>query len=124
VLGEGEATLLELAQCVSRGGDVTGVNGIAYRNRDGQILLTGKRREIEDLNNLPWPDFDGFGFDALLDHMKPTQAHLLLALLLAYGKHFPYTPYSTSCPWSAASAIRTSSCRCFNLRWEYWPHMA
>ena len=54
VIGEGEETFLELADCLERSGDVSKVTGLAYL-RDGRTVLTGPRALIEDINTLPWP---------------------------------------------------------------------
>lgn len=54
VVGEGEATLVELARAVESGGDPGKVRGIHYR-KDGEVLFTGPRPRIEDLDSLPRP---------------------------------------------------------------------
>jgi radical SAM superfamily enzyme YgiQ (UPF0313 family) len=54
VFGEGERTVVELAQAASRGGDLAGVRGIAYR-RGGRIATTAAREPIAELDRLPPP---------------------------------------------------------------------
>ncbi|MBN1554434.1 MAG: radical SAM protein [Phycisphaerae bacterium] len=54
VLGEGEATVVELLRAIQNGGDWGSVAGIAYR-RDGNIARTEPRELIEDLDALPFP---------------------------------------------------------------------
>ena len=54
VLGEGEETCLELAGCLEKGGDVSGVAGLAFR-AGGKTVFTAPRPLIEDINSLPWP---------------------------------------------------------------------
>lgn len=49
VRGEGEKTLVELAQCVTAGGDLKRVAGIAYRT-DGGIAVTQPRPFLRDLS--------------------------------------------------------------------------
>ena len=54
VLGEGEQTMVELMQAVKSGGDLSGVNGVAFR-RGSEITTTPGREFITNLNNLPSP---------------------------------------------------------------------
>ncbi len=53
VMGEGEATLLELAECRKAGRSVEQVSGIAY-NKNGQIVVTPQRKLLDDLNKVPF----------------------------------------------------------------------
>jgi anaerobic magnesium-protoporphyrin IX monomethyl ester cyclase len=57
VIGEGEITMLELAQAVEGGKSLTTVKGIAYRDA-GEIRLTPSRGLIHDLNDLEFPARD------------------------------------------------------------------
>ncbi|MBD3319538.1 MAG: radical SAM protein [Chitinivibrionales bacterium] len=54
VLGEGEITFAELADTLSTGEDLAGVEGIAYRS-GGKVILTPSRARIENLDMLPFP---------------------------------------------------------------------
>ena len=54
VVGEGERTLTELLDALEGGGDLEKVPGLLIR-RDDQILYTGQRERIRDLDSLPWP---------------------------------------------------------------------
>lgn len=63
VLGEGELTLPELLIVSSENGDMTKVDGIAFR-KDGKVIKTEKRRFVENLDSLPmawdlldWTDY-------------------------------------------------------------------
>ena len=58
VIGEGEDTILELAEYVlepSCGKSLTDIKGIAFR-KDSEIICTEARRPILDLDVLPFPD--------------------------------------------------------------------
>ncbi len=72
VIGEGELTIKELFECLENKGDINSVNGLIFRNTEGQIILTKPRDPINNLDSLPWPDYEGFGFDEYLDHMYPS----------------------------------------------------
>lgn len=60
VIGEGEETLCELLEVLGSGGDLALVSGIAYRTRDGDIRRTEPRPQIEDLDTVPFPYYEGF----------------------------------------------------------------
>ena len=57
VLGEGEITILELMDVLSKGEDVSNVNGIAFLS-NGIIHRTPARRMIERLDDIPLPARD------------------------------------------------------------------
>ncbi len=50
---EYDQTLVDLAECLRRGGDIATVAGLCYR-RDGQLLQTADRPYIEDLDAFPF----------------------------------------------------------------------
>jgi len=54
VLGEGEATLLDLVDAVAAGRDLAGVPGVVLRRGDAP-LHTAPRARIRDIDTLPWP---------------------------------------------------------------------
>lgn len=57
VIGEGERTILDLLDALGRGGDLSAVQGIAFRNGGG-VTVTPPRPFIEDLDSLPMPAYD------------------------------------------------------------------
>ena len=59
VVGEGEATAVELAECLRQGRPTTGIAGTAYRTH-GSPVLGPPREPISDLDALgkPWEHFD------------------------------------------------------------------
>lgn len=56
---EGEYTMLELVEKISRSESVRDVRGISFLD-DGQVVRTEPRPLIEDLDGLPFPDWDSF----------------------------------------------------------------
>ena len=61
VRGEGEHAFYELLECVREGGDLTRVNGIAYRDRDGRVVLNDRMPRIKAVDEIPWPYWpDGY----------------------------------------------------------------
>lgn len=62
MIGEGELTIVELIEALSRGEDLHKVDGLIFRNPQGGLVRTMKRKEIEDLDSLPFPDYEGFNY--------------------------------------------------------------
>jgi anaerobic magnesium-protoporphyrin IX monomethyl ester cyclase len=54
VLGEGEATLIELVRALEGGQDISRVSGIAFAE-EGRVVKTPARARIENLDELPFP---------------------------------------------------------------------
>lgn len=67
VIGEGEATMVELVACIGQGGDPALVDGLVYQEADGEIKRTAPRASLTDLNSLPIPDYEGLDLRSLLD---------------------------------------------------------
>lgn len=57
VVGEGERTVVELADALAAGRGPEGVAGLAYR-RDGAFVRTPPRPQTDDIDHLPWPAWD------------------------------------------------------------------
>ncbi|MGH9338196.1 MAG: B12-binding domain-containing radical SAM protein [Acidobacteriota bacterium] len=55
--GEGEITIIELADCLRQGGDLSNVAGIGYKE-GGEVRFAVKRPMIEDLDVIPRPNYD------------------------------------------------------------------
>jgi anaerobic magnesium-protoporphyrin IX monomethyl ester cyclase len=55
VRGEAEETIVGLTECLQNNGDLSEVNGLAFRNKNG-ITLTSDQPLVKDLNALPFPN--------------------------------------------------------------------
>jgi len=58
VVGEGEVTLVDILQRLRSGASLESCLGIVYK-KDGQIINNGLRPLIDNLDMLPFPEFDG-----------------------------------------------------------------
>lgn len=55
ILGEGELTMLDLANAVKNNANCCTIPGIAYRDSSGRVMVTEKRELIRNLDMLPFP---------------------------------------------------------------------
>lgn len=58
VIGEGEATFLELIETLDAGGDPSKVAGMAVRKADGGVVETPERPFLADIDAIPHPAWD------------------------------------------------------------------
>jgi len=59
-LGEGEQFIVDFLNNAVHGGNFSNVKGIAYRNRNGEVVANGKPNVTHDLDRLPLPAKDFF----------------------------------------------------------------
>lgn len=96
VLEEGEITAVSLAQALITGKETESVEGIAYLGEDGQFIKTLPRVAIEPLDELPFPDYEGFEFT---EYLKVADSDS--PLFKAMGNMVPASIItSRSCPFS------------------------
>lgn len=98
VIGEGEDTIRELCAALESGGDPAAVNGLVFR-RAGRLLTTPPRREIADIDTIPWPDYEGFEFEKLMA-MSPS-------IIGANEKNTVIMLTSRSCPYRCTFCFHT-----------------
>lgn len=58
VLGEGDETICELAECMRMGSSWHSVAGLALRDAQAGVIRTAPRTRIRTLDELPWPAWD------------------------------------------------------------------
>jgi len=79
VVGDGEETICELLNCIDKQDDFCKVKGVLFRDGERNIVFTGRREGIQDLDSLPYPDFEGLEFENYLDNLycncMPRAAH-------------------------------------------------
>lgn len=96
VRGEGEITIVELLEAIRNKKDLKKVKGIVYKDNNGKVVLTEARGAIQNIDTIPYPDFEGFEFEEYLKHLYTNQQiynHL-------YDYPVPYPILSSrSCPF-------------------------
>lgn len=96
VVGEGEETVVELFDCLDRGDEPRGIAGLVYRV-DGKYIQTGARTTFLDIDTLPRPDLESFGYAERLEMARPTDVYYLD--IFDYPREYPLIT-SRSCPYS------------------------
>jgi len=71
VYGEGEETIIELLKGIEDNNDLKKIDGIIFRDENKEIVVTNPRKPIKNINKIPFPDFDGLGFEEYLKNQKP-----------------------------------------------------
>jgi anaerobic magnesium-protoporphyrin IX monomethyl ester cyclase len=60
VVGEGEETILEIIDAFENKKSLSDITGIVYKNEAGEVLETGRRHYLDNLDDLPFPAWDLF----------------------------------------------------------------
>jgi anaerobic magnesium-protoporphyrin IX monomethyl ester cyclase len=69
VIGEGDETIVDLLSCLEKCGKLEDVKGIWYRE-NGEIKNTPPRPAIENIDEIPTPDWDLFDVEAYIDNIS------------------------------------------------------
>lgn len=114
VLGEGEATLLELVERLAAGQSLEGLPGLALRRADGGVEVFEKRQLIKRLDDIPLPAWDLVDFrkySGMHIHKAQPQTHILVSRGCPFDCNFCSNPvWKLNKPWfrlRSASNIAT-----------------
>mgnify|MGYP003959422739 FL=1 len=97
VFGEGERTIIELLKAIESNGNYQQIDGLIYKNSEGEVVQTKPRKVSKDLDYIPFPDYEGFGLNTYLDLQRPNDS------LFLYPEDNPRMipmSFSRSCPYS------------------------
>jgi len=86
-IGEAEETIIELLRCKLGGGNLSQINGIAYRDKD-RTVTTERRNPIVDLNSLPFPEWSAFPmerYDSCIKLFRMEKGDKVLGILTSRG---------------------------------------
>jgi anaerobic magnesium-protoporphyrin IX monomethyl ester cyclase len=94
VIGEGEATMLELITTIEskNGYDLKNINGIGFKDEKGKIIFNAERSLISDIDTLPFPNRSGIDVCKYQEAWK--KHHNLDAISVSTMRGCPYT-----CRW-------------------------
>ncbi|MFA5095790.1 MAG: radical SAM protein, partial [Candidatus Omnitrophota bacterium] len=100
VIGEGEVTINELCRALEGGEDISRIDGVIYK-ANGSYKLNGPRKEVENIDAIPWPDYQGFQITEYLRASPPSISGLnrqSTVFMLA----------SRSCPYNCTFCFHTA----------------
>ena len=100
VRGEGEITFSKLAGELSRGGDVSKIDGLSYR-QGGAVRHNPDRPQIADLNSLPYPAYH---------YVKKHMSKYYFTLMAGEGIPFAIVEGSRGCHHNCS----------YCSQWQYW----
>ncbi|MCL4455824.1 MAG: B12-binding domain-containing radical SAM protein [Nitrospirae bacterium] len=87
VIGEGEKTMLELANAYQDNSSIENINGIAYKN-DNKVIRNENRPYIEDLDSIPFPARDLIPQDIFVPNMHNARYRNCSTILTSRGCPF------------------------------------
>lgn len=68
VIGEGEETLVELMHAFENGYDLADIKGIAYVDKDGNVVENERRKRRSKVDDIPLPDWSGVPIQNYIDN--------------------------------------------------------
>jgi len=75
VIGEGEETIIELLDHIENGKDIKNVRGVGFRDANNAVVFTERRESSNNLDTLPWPDFQGLGYEEYLENQHTNNSY-------------------------------------------------
>ena len=99
IIGEGERTVCELADRLEYKVVPKDVNGLIFKHGD-RYITTQPRDEIQNLDKIPWPDYEGFDFDKYLQ-VSPSISGI-------NNKNTVFMISSRSCPYNCTFCFHTT----------------
>lgn len=124
VIGEGEETIIELIRAIENQGDFSRINGIICKDKKGDIVRTPTRKAAEELDALPFPDYEGFEVEKQLDSLRPNDSIQLTfmdnprAMTLISSRSCPFN--CTFCFHPTGNKYRQRSLDSFFKELEYF----
>jgi anaerobic magnesium-protoporphyrin IX monomethyl ester cyclase len=89
-LGEGEETIVELAQAFERSQTLTEVAGLALLGSDGTVTRTRKRARVTSIDQIPWPAWDDLPIEVYLDRGFGMDEYLTRSIPMLASRGCPY----------------------------------
>lgn len=88
MLGEAEATICELADALEKETPLKNVNGLVLRE-NGRIIYTAPRKLIENIDTIPFPEYDLFPVNEYIENYKQVANNLtVMPMIITRGCPF------------------------------------
>lgn len=88
VVGEGEDTVIELADYFLGNRPIESIAGLCYKNKDEKVVRTSQRSLIKNLDSIPFPDFADFPIKNYTGSEDPDSNPLFWSVLTSRGCPF------------------------------------
>lgn len=99
VIGEGEITDVEVCKALENGTPLDKIEGLIIKKENGEYFKTPPRKEIEDINSIPWPDYDGFELEKSFESTPGVSGLNSTRTIFMLG--------SRSCPYQCSFCFHT-----------------
>lgn len=99
IIGEGEITDVELCRALEEGRPLEEVDGLIIQRADGTYFTTPERQEIENIDEIPWPDYDGFELEKSFNETPGVSGMNSTRTIFMLG--------SRSCPYQCSFCFHT-----------------
>ncbi len=99
IIGEGEITDVELCRALEEGRSLESIEGLIIKQQDGTWLITPERKEIENIDDIAWPDYDGFELEKSFDKNPGVSGLNYSRTIFMLG--------SRSCPYQCSFCFHT-----------------
>lgn len=90
VVGEGEETILRLADALSNDKETRNIKGLCFKNNNK--IIWSEPTTIKDLDSLPYPDIDALGFKEWLETCKEKTVDVFASRSCPFKCTFCYHP--------------------------------
>ena len=99
VIGEGETTICELLDAFENDINLSAVDGLIYKHNE-KYFITSRREEIQDIDTIPFPDYEGFELEKYLELPPPDVNNLM-------EKRLTFFLGSRACPYNCTFCFHT-----------------
>jgi len=105
-IGEGEKTIVELAETSEVNASLDKVRGIYYRNKNNKIIFTGERRKIMNLDSIPFPARELIPMDKYNFYFETDDGKKLKAQNIMTSRGCPFNCYFCATPINWGRKVR------------------
>ncbi len=89
-LGEGEDTLVDVLTTLENGDSLESVKGVAYLDSNKKVIVTDKRNRINQLENIPWPNWDTVPLDKYFNINQGINSNYKKAMIMLATRGCPH----------------------------------
>ena len=111
ILGEGEETFLNFVQSIDKSLDYKNINGIAYKNDSGDVVINERRKRVVNIDDIPYPDWDNWSINNYIEHQQVSGINLGRGIPILGTRGCPYecTFCSNDRMWTKRFIMRSAN---------------